>query len=227
MNRALCLVKDLRVKAVAGLKTQTRTPIKKQPPEGARLIYDSLDCYEGEGWAFQYPKPCGGGLTFNAIFELPNKGKPPCEVGDRLYLAEPYQIETGLGCGYSGLLTGRYLDDNKPFDIVVSPDEYNKWSNRKFPYRGTSGRFMYTSLARHWFEVTGVGAELLQDISVEDAKAEGIRLVVGESVVSARPDNSDYIYNFKRLWDSIYGDGAWARNDWVWKRTFRKVEDGR
>ena len=39
-----------------GRLSQLRRVIKPQPPEGAWPIYDDLDGYEGEGWAFHNPR---------------------------------------------------------------------------------------------------------------------------------------------------------------------------
>lgn len=228
----LSLLPEMRKRVVKGEQTQHREPVKKQPPEGARPIYDSLDCYEGEGWAFQYPKPVAGGLTHNAIFKLPNKGKSRYQVGDKLWLQEPYQIQrghAGNSFGPTGLI-GTYLDDGSCLDKPITGAEWDKWIERKFPNRKTSGRFMYKSLARHWFEVTGVKAERVQDISEEDAKAEGIKGGAYETTDNDHEGNPierfSYIPEFIALWDSCYGGGefAWDKNPWEFVYTLRKVE---
>lgn len=68
---------------------------------------------------------------------------------------------------------------------------------------------MPKAAARIWLEVTNVRAERLQDISEEDAKAEGI-----ESWIDA-------IDNFKQLWQSINGQENWEANPWVWVVEFK------
>lgn len=82
--------------------------------------------------------------------------------------------------------------------------------------------------SRLTLEVTSVRVERLQDISEEDAKAEGI----GE----AKPWVFDgggpamgptATHAFMRLWDSINGKRpgcAWQDNPWVWAVTFRRVD---
>ncbi len=61
--------------------------------------------------------------------------------------------------------------------------------------------------SRITLEITKVRVERLQDISEEDAKAEG----------------SAYRTEFRDIWRSIYGDGSWAHNPWVWVIEFRRI----
>ncbi len=85
--------------------------------------------------------------------------------------------------------------------------------------------FMRRSLSRITLEVTDVRIERLQDISEEDARAEGVQLgiskpctVNGEpGVVSFFDPNAAYAY----LWNQINGIGAWSANPWVWAVSFR------
>lgn len=78
-------------------------------------------------------------------------------------------------------------------------------------------------------EITGVRVERLQDISIEDAKAEGAwgpdASVVGAvaqyfdiDVLAANP----YLA-FRMLWEQINGPGSWAANPWVWAVEFRRM----
>jgi hypothetical protein len=86
--------------------------------------------------------------------------------------------------------------------------------------------------ARIWLEITGVRVERLQDISEEDAKAEGVHQF---------PDTGrwkDYVPergapllshatardSFFSLWEAINGTASLAANPWVWALTFRRVE---
>lgn len=71
--------------------------------------------------------------------------------------------------------------------------------------------------SRITLEVTGVRVERLQDISEEDAIAEGV------------PEQRGDPWAFQCLWDSINGARercSWAANPWVWAITFsRRTED--
>lgn len=61
-------------------------------------------------------------------------------------------------------------------------------------------------------EITEIRVERLQEISDEDARAEGIQ----EVGIGA-------VHDFMLLWESINNAGSWALNPWVWVLTFRKV----
>lgn len=69
--------------------------------------------------------------------------------------------------------------------------------------------------SRITLEVVSVRVERLQDISEEDALAEGITLVErGTSPVD----------QFNKLWESINGPGSWEANPWVWVVSFKRIE---
>lgn len=104
--------------------------------------------------------------------------------------------------------------------------------------------FMPRKASRITLEITNVRVERLQDISEEDAKAEGIEQV-------ADPFNEggiywrNYIYHlntprgdktggvicgfkdprksYRSLWDSINGLGSWEKSPWIWAITFKRV----
>jgi hypothetical protein len=77
--------------------------------------------------------------------------------------------------------------------------------------------------SRITLEIVSIRVERLQDISEEDAKAEGVTLdcpIGNIKVYAAAP----YKYNFAHLWESINGPGSWNLNPWVWCIEFKKVE---
>jgi hypothetical protein len=70
-------------------------------------------------------------------------------------------------------------------------------------------------------EVTDVRVQRLQEISEEDAKAEGVEVVPDE------PFEWNHMRQFQALWDDINGKrAAWASNPWTWVVSFRKAEVG-
>jgi len=110
--------------------------------------------------------------------------------------------------------------------------------------------FMPRKLSRITLEITEVRVQRLQDISEDDAMAEGVRV---PDAATAKQDTVDtygmtpYRAAFACLWDGINGkaetmlndDGepvlddhdrpikiapkAWATNPWVWALTFRRL----
>ena len=82
-------------------------------------------------------------------------------------------------------------------------------------------------------EITGVRVERLNDISEEDAKAEGADcLVVTDKFTEQQRALLDlplqeqanpYRNGYALLWCAINGDGAWDANPWVWVVEFKRV----
>lgn len=73
--------------------------------------------------------------------------------------------------------------------------------------------------SRLWMEVTEIKVERLNDITAEDAIAEGV-----ESL--GLYPNYDFTnkVKFGALWNSIYGFEAWDKNPWVWCYSFKQIE---
>lgn len=80
--------------------------------------------------------------------------------------------------------------------------------------------FMPKEACRIKLEITGIRVERLQDISEDDAKAEG----VPEYLLPIKPteDGSYYSYAFNCLWNEINGKESWNENPWVWMIEFKK-----
>jgi len=69
-------------------------------------------------------------------------------------------------------------------------------------------------ISRLTLEITETRMQRLQDISREDALAEGVTGGEGPGYDSAR-------YSYQHLWLGINGPGSWDANPWVWVLTFR------
>lgn len=81
--------------------------------------------------------------------------------------------------------------------------------------------------SRITLEITGIRAEKLQDISAEDAMAEGAKespQPYATMYSFAEVMRTRYREGFANLWESIYGPGSWDANPWVWVIGFRRVE---
>lgn len=70
--------------------------------------------------------------------------------------------------------------------------------------------------SRITLEITAVRVERLQDISRGDCMAEGCPF----QNMAQKTDPKKW---YATLWDSIYGDGAWSENPWVWVVEFKRV----
>lgn len=160
--------------------------------------------------------------------------------GDRLWVRETWALPPSYDPERYGNLK------SKPrIGPVCYREAYPMWE----PWPGTRWRpsiHMPKWAARVWLEVTDVRSGRLQDITVEEAKAEGVdissliwrgddeahndrRMEIytkyGEPV---GPDNwmADERHVFAHLWDSLNAKRGypWESNPWVWVVTFRRVE---
>ncbi|KDF13403.1 hypothetical protein AF41_00014 [Citrobacter sp. MGH 55] len=137
---------------------------------------------------------------------------PYGDVGDRIWVRETFSPvpdhEEPAGC--SALLYA--ADGNGPYGKWVPSIHMPRWASRLT------------------LEITGVRVERLNDISEEDARAEGIIdggcLNCGEpepcGCVNPQPDATDA---FAYLWQSIYGKENWDANPWVWVIAFKRIEE--
>ena len=88
--------------------------------------------------------------------------------------------------------------------------------------------------ARLFLEVVDVRLERLQDISLEDAKAEGIKCQTSKE--SGNPFKRFFNYitdtytfffpnrSFMTLWKSIHGVESWNNNPYVWVYEFKVID---
>lgn len=123
----------------------------------------------------------------------------PCpfgKVGDRIYVRETFGE-----CG----------------ERLVYRADIDNGANCKVR-RWTPSIHMPRWASRITLEITGVHVERVAQISNDDAKAEGV--IAEDCIIGYR-----YDVGFLRLWDSIYGDGSWKENPWVWVITFKRVDE--
>lgn len=88
--------------------------------------------------------------------------------------------------------------------------------------RWTPSIFMPRWASRITLEVIDVRAERLQDISEEDAFAEGV------TVMPCKPSRAERMGRdaYQKLWESIHGPGTWDKATWVWVISFKCLDIG-
>lgn len=123
-----------------------------------------------------------------------------------------------------------FLDDRGAFnydDPRVKPYPFACWYAELDQARWRPSIHMPRWASRILLEITAVRVERLQDISEEQALAEGVR---GEPCDHARQACSDIgcwgdtakgAFGF--LWEQLNGAGAWQANPWVWVVEFKRV----
>jgi len=192
---------------VEGRKTQTRrvmTPQCLAGPEVSPIQIHELD--KGK----------------RGFFDEDRDYIPRYQPGDVLYIAEPWCWEYE-----DGELTDRYLYRYDGAEVRHFEGGYNLDGSERSPWK--SKMFMPREAARHYIEIVGVRAELLQTISLVDIAAEGVAVYIPEGTAKVDLPNGHAVYSmpmpcFATLWDSLAKPGLrWADNPWVWRYEFRKV----
>jgi hypothetical protein len=135
-------------------------------------------------------------------------------IGDRLWVRETWRMGKLKGLMYRA-----------DYSTADSP-EILKWRPSIYMSRPAS---------RLTLEVTRIRVERVQDISEDDAKAEGSYLNRCTCAGMIRKPRTPietlfkqtwchvHGYEFKQLWNDTNGKGAWDRNDWVFVVDFRRI----
>ena len=145
--------------------------------------------------------------------------KPKYKVGDILWVRETWQSVNGILSNGEQIKYAYKADGSGWGDYEIT-----KWK---------PSIFMPKEAARIFLRVMGIRAERLQDISEEDAIAEGILQIEPEFLPRGW---KDYLSNpeipfmkpkksFVSLWQSINGEQSWNDNPYVWVIPFERVEN--
>ena len=200
-----------------GRKTQTRRILKM--PKGG-YIEDGI------------PLRHVGGDYFNAI---------PCpygERGDRLWVRETWQAYDG-GSFKTAFGVARTFSREPKLGDTIEFKADKDLSKCFINWRPSIHMPRWAS--RITLEVTEVRVERVQEITEEDAKAEGVRAVTKDSkvvkycVYDQSSDTSSTAWQempnsargaFKTLWDKLNAPRGfgWDANPWVWVVSFKRVE---
>lgn len=205
-----------------GRKTVTRRVMKPQPK--SKLCYTFAGSYKKDIGRWGYPSKTAHEF-WGEEFKLPEditedelkkKWNPPYHTDDILYVRETW------GEGYE---EGTYI--YKADDKLANLPEFKESS--KLIYRPSI--HMPKEAARIWLKVKNVRVERLQEITEEQAKAEG---AIDNRGFIHSPDNEyDDIHTakeyFEQIWKSTikktdidcYG---WDANPWVWVIEFERCE---
>jgi len=146
--------------------------------------------------------------------------------GDRLWVRETWQHNIGNGPPII------YRADHGAAQSVYEADlATGAWKVAVSGWRPSI--HMPRAASRILLEITDVRVQRLQEISDEDARAEGIEYSDEYSVrqhAHVGLDEGDWIPNappipsFRSLWDTIHGPNSWHANPWVWAITFQRLE---
>ena len=143
---------------------------------------------------------------------------PPYDLGDRLWVREAFSYDR-LDVDRDGILPPWYWADGNP--------DAGDWTRPK------PSIHMPRWASRLTLIVTDVRVQRLQDISEDDARAEGIEhdqdrsrgnVIAWRDYLDRGGKCGTAIASFRSLWDSLNAERApWAGNPWVVAVTFRPV----
>lgn len=206
-----------------GRKTQTRRVIKPQPMTVDDTVPQPWPVIVGKGPQVEW---------FGR--KVPDKHRElPCpfgRVGDRLWVRENFRIHSldndkPPADAPEGRRTVHYEADGAPENEVVRCEITSPAGNKIGASRIPAAFFgklrpsihMPRWASRITLEITGVKVERLQEISEEDAVAEGMeeRSVAAIGLTPAS--------RFEMLWRDLHGPESWASNPWVWAISFKRV----
>ena len=198
---------------LAGKKTQTRRIVKPQPE------------WTKGAWYWRHPRYNNGlGIHYfhtdaESAAEKMASVCPYGIPGDRLWVRETWFDNGASWSGDSSESHGRcvYRADGEFMDHF--PEDYMgaKWSPPIHMPRWAS---------RITLEVVAVRVERVQDISNNDATAEGFEdkfeadgSAYGAVLTTAKECFAD-------LWCEINGEDSWYANPWMWAVEFKRLEKG-
>ena len=190
-------------------KTNTRRIPRGEVLQEEALPSEAQENLDLRGWG-RYPQADGSAVWV----------KVPWAVGDRAWVRETWAQHT------------------RAEDRVYAKGDGHPWGSPI--YRATFGAILAPACegftpwrspihmprwaSRLTLMIEDVRVQRLQDISEEDARAEGsqeptLRNLGGDLAQAAMSERQV----FSRLWDHIHGPGAWGQNPWIYALTFRPV----
>lgn len=206
---------------LAGAKTQDRRIAK--PEEFGASSWDQLPTNFGEAW------------RKNARPRHPKLG----EAGDRLWVKETWQAWHQCSVEYDewepitaksrhGRPWAAYLHEKGTPDHL----EYRASSESTGPW--TSPLYMPRWASRLTLEIVRVRVQRVQEISEEDARAEGcladitalasLSHLLGAPSCAAVPSRLMTARDtYRARWERQQHGITWASNPWIWALTFRKA----
>lgn len=221
-----------------GRKSQTRRIVKPQPHESTTAFrdipdvgkwYGAISTRNDFGEEF-YPNPTHGDWVWRCPY-----GKP----GDKLWVRESFQpiLAEELGADPDGedydYKTGRGYQVTYPATDGI--EEFYDLKRDRISSRITPSIHMPRWASRITLDITNVRVQRLQEISRDDAKAEGVEELAKFPCITPwrnyllKP-GAPFAMNFSTpersfisLWDSINGEGSSDANPWVWAITFQRI----
>jgi hypothetical protein len=191
-----------------GRKTQTRRAVRLDGTASRPAGYGTCVVLgNGHGWRAEWPDHPGWRVPVKCPYGVP---------GDRLWVRETWSRDSKdvypcIPVVYRA--DGRISDEDRREHVRDCKYEATGMAHFEClacPNHGRGLRWrpsihMPRRASRITLEVTEVRVQRLQDISEEDARAEGV----------------EYREHFFRLWGEMHGEDNWLKDPWVWAISFK------
>ncbi len=207
-----------------GRKTRHSFPIKPQPQEQSEVEIGMWSQTSIDKHGMAYPKPEVWGMSFES-FGFGHIGVcPRYKVGEIVYVKETWKVAENVTV--NSVAPVLYKAECNSFALA----NIDNW---KSPFS------MPELASRIHLEITGIKAQRVQDITEEEAMAEGIEKPIEERCMLVyrdysikEEDNEGYNWfstakdSYSSLWDSINAKKGlpWESNPWVWVVSFKVVQ---
>lgn len=217
------LFNDEMVRAIVDdRKTQTRRIVKADIPDNFCRGYVAA-ITNGERWAIARSILNPEGAAAFPPDPEPGFLCPYGKPGDLIYIKETHAFS-------------RLFDLMPPRDVPVGSDVYYKATMSEQEFHDLCAITRQSIFMRRWasrltLKIKSIRLEQLQNISRDDAKAEGIEIaryaadrtpLYRHYQYSNIPD-SNPVASFESLWESINGNGSWNANPWVWRIEYEPI----
>jgi hypothetical protein len=215
------LFSSAMVKAIlAGTKTQTRRVIKRLPCQCYDVAaFDPQEMSARTPEGHQTTGHSGRWWCRACTSDQDAVNCPLGAPGDRLWCKENFKYVEDLHPEKCCTII-EYQADGSRCNAGWADDAGNTLKQvERDRKRWRPSIFMPRWASRITLEVTGVRVERLQDISEEDAKAEG----VSSEWLKTAAGREGLVPVFMQLWRSINGPKSWESNPFVWAISFRRI----
>lgn len=195
---------------------------------GSVLKQDWLMLNWHKAWLDHGPSPAGNRGPYWHVRMPPRRSFPDetwhrvyprIQAGDEIWAKENYKHYAN---SYGGVCTPTanviYAADDSSAQIPLEdPPVRKNWETWQ------PSLLMPRWCARIVLEVISVRSERLNDISPEDALAEGISHYIPDAAAKWLGEReADPVKEYRDLWESINGENSWLINPFVWVYDFKR-----
>ena len=201
-----------------GRKTVTRRLIKPQPTVTEAYLREHKAWVEGLTLSDYVNNAWRSGFI--------DEDCPYGETGDRLWVREAWATDAQVNS-----IAPRELSQGEPILYLADGSGRQTGCAMISPGKGRPSIHMPSWACRILLEITDVRIERLQDITEEQAEAEGVQRPETITDVDVWDGAERELFNamnqprarFRRLWGDINGPHSWDANPWVWVVEFKRV----